>query len=129
MEYFRREMQSGGRHRHRSSLARIDGLVTISVSQIVGTMDVGREWDMANPLEDFKEPLFPFKANTALAKLAAGNDLGKQFTFPAFTVIAKPQELPYSYLSTGTNQTLPFGGVLRNLPSKQDFHFAFQELP
>ncbi len=70
---FRREVQTCGRRGHRTLFAGVDGLVALAVRRLVLAVDVWRQRDVANALDDGKEIRHGKKANAALSEAAAGD--------------------------------------------------------
>ena len=56
-----------------------DSLVLVAILRLVVAMDVGRKWDVAEPLETGQEVRDVFEADGAFAEFAMLDDLGSQF--------------------------------------------------
>jgi len=88
---FRREMEAGGRSGHGAALAGIDGLIAFAVIFFavifaaifkakgrIRPRNVGREWDVADAIENGVEIVNRLEANMALAERGAGENFRLQ---------------------------------------------------
>src|SRR5215469_8178180 len=123
IEDLRREVQACSRRRHRSWFFRIDRLVAVAVGGPVLTRDIGRQWNMANPIYDLRKVGDGSKSDMPLAKRAPRDHIG-----PQLGVLAEEKCLTHSYLSAGTNETLPFIRFLADLSNKQDLDASLQKI-
>ena len=69
-------MQAGGGRRYRSPLLGEDGLVSLAISVRVIAMNIGREWHMANAIEDGEEIVDRGELEQPIAELSALKDFG-----------------------------------------------------
>lgn len=75
---FRREMEAGGRSGYGAPLPGIDGLIAFAVIfAVMGRIrprNIGREWDVADAIENGVEIVDGLEANMALAERGAGEN-------------------------------------------------------
>ena len=98
-EDFRGEVQSGRGGGDRAAFARIDGLVALVVGGAVGAVDVGRQGDVADLVDDLKEVFYRRESNAPLAKGAATQNFRVQLV-----TFAKIQTFTDADFPPGTNR-------------------------
>ena len=124
-ENFGSEVKSGRWGGDGSTLTGIDGLVAISVGRSILAGDIGRKRDMADGFNGGEEIIGGSETDVAFTEFAAGDDLGLQLTAGFF-----PEEKTFSYgdFAAGSNETLPFVGIMAKLAGEQDFDAAVEKL-
>ncbi len=82
-------------------------MIAFAIAGRIGTRDVGREWDVADAIENAEEVFVPIsggiEADVALAEFGAGDDFGVQFV-----VLAEKKMFADADFTAGTNQAFPF---------------------
>ena len=99
-----REMQSGGGRCHSSRMIREDSLVALAIGGIVIAGNVGRQGNMAKPLDGFVDISLGRQADASQAVLSATHYFGGEFTISKFDTLAE------AHLPARTNQGFPFLG-------------------
>ena len=122
-ERLRSEMETGGGGGDGPALAGVDGLVAVAITGGIGAGDVGRERDMADLLDAGEEVVCRSEVEVALAKFAAGDDLGLEFV-----VVAEEKVLADADFAAWTHEAFPIVRIALQLPSEQDFDTAAEEV-
>ena len=78
---------------------------------------------MAQLFYEGKEVIHRSETNVTLAKRSSRDDLGLQFV-----LLTEEHRLAHSYLSAGTNKTLPFVRVAAGLASQQNLDTSPQKV-
>ena len=120
---FRSEVEASGGRGDGSALAGVDGLVAVAIGGGIGAGDVGRERDMADLLDAGEEVVDRTEADVALAKFAAGDDLGLEFI-----VVAEEKVLADADFAAWTHEAFPIVRIALELTCEQDFDLAAEEV-
>ncbi len=131
LQDLRREVQAGGGRGDRAPrlFAGKDGLVARAVVGRVRPVDVRRQRDVPDALDDGEEVRHRSKAQRPLAEGAAGDDFGLEQRRRArlrTLLRGKEQAFAHADLASGMHQRQPF--VRCELAREQDFHLAPQVL-
>src|SRR5271169_4219488 len=113
-----REVQTRGGCSHGTSLPGVDGLITLAIGGLVCALDVGRQWDVAEPPERFVKTVFGSKAQDPQAIFAAAFDDSFEFT------LAENNLLAHGDFSSWTDERFPC--VWCELADEQDFNRRLQ---
>lgn len=116
-------MEAGGGGGDGSALVGVHGLVAVAIGGGIGARDVGWKRDVADFLYAGEEVIDRSKADMALAKLSAGDDLGLEFV-----VVAEEEMLAYADLAPWTDEAFPIVRFGLQLPCEQDFDAAAEEV-
>lgn len=119
----RREVKTGGGCGDGSALAGVYGLIAVAIGAGIGAGDVGRKRDVADCFHASEEVVHRGETDVALAKLAAGDDLGLELV-----LIAEEEMLSDSDLASGANEAFPIVRFALQLSCEQDFDTAAEEV-
>jgi hypothetical protein len=121
---FRSEVEAGGGCGDGSALAGVDGLVAVAIDGGIGAGDVGRERDVADCFHACEEVVHRGETDVALAKLAAGSDLGLEFV-----VLAEEKKmLADADFAAWTDKAFPIVWIGSQPAGQQDFDTAAEEV-
>ena len=109
----RREVQAGGGRGHGAAFAGVDGLVALAIAVRIVAADVGRQWGVADAVEDGEEIVDRVEAEQALAEVVAFEDFG--FERDCAGGRGKDENFADAYFSAGMDEGAPeiFAGAAR----------------
>src|SRR5664279_1688073 len=99
-------MQPRGRRRYRSKRLRIHSLVLFTVTRRVRAIDIRRQRDMPNALQDGEEIVYRIEAQVTLSEIAAYNNFSREFMGLLVGFESEIQALAYPQLASGMDQCL-----------------------
>jgi hypothetical protein len=120
---FRSEVEAGGGGGDGSALAGVDGLVAVAIGGGIGAGNIRRKRDVADRFHACEEVVHRGETDVALAKLAAGDDLGLEFV-----VVAEEKMLADSDFAAWTDKAFPIIRFALHLSCEQDFNTAAEEV-
>ena len=127
LKNFRREVQACCRRGNRAQRFRVNRLIRLPVGGDVGTIDVRRQWNVADAIEHAEEVVHGIEAKMALAKSAAAHDFGREFVRRFVGLAAEIDSLAQSELAAGMDQRFPLRRMRGDLPGQQHFDPTTQE--
>jgi len=101
-------------------------LIAVSVGRLVGTLDIRRQWDVADLFEFRKKVALVREANRALPELSACQYFRIETRLLPWT--RKSNSLPDTHLTAWTNERFPIFAIRAHGPQQKDFHFTTQIL-
>ena len=128
LQNFRREVQARRRRGHRAGRLGVDRLILLAIFGCVGAVDVRRQRNVPDAVEDGEEIVDRIEAQMALAERPAPDDLGCQFVRRFVRIAAEIDALAQAELAAGMHQRLPFQRRSGELFRQQHLDFAAQKI-